>query len=1372
MAKNDTKTIFNVLSAKARKKEITNTDRKEVRQAVADLAAEIQGGYRLSPNDYKIFNEAFKNFNAEIRTADSALPDEQRTLLRNALTEAKNNAERLKDEAQNNNLSDTQADSASVNANTASPEPGAAAEPSQAPNAESAPKPDKDILVATGSYEDKYNQALKFLQDQNGFSISLPLGYTKEEIQLLDGEKSEEISLAERRQIRQAYLDRLKNTSYNVFVDGQVYSITAPEELSPENIRISDNTGKLLFEGICTPLRILDPIALESIITGEKKDYNGNMVSPAETREYKAQDMELYSKIAAMWSTMYIDYMRYKHTFNAYGADRNDNTKEIANDINKKACEIAARRLAERQGFTKKEAVVELLQVMRTMEAAAQDVTAVDHYSMDILKEVCDKFSENPLADNIDISRINTAENRQAALDSITTEKKPWTYSAGAITPAAIAAAMASNEPDKALSNIDDLVAAQAYYKDDKDKSAQLDPIVENRLKNLSLSDITPANAESYRLLCLQCGNEELRQQALNLIADAIIQYDKEHFGSFRPNTEELAANYDKAHAGLKDKDPFACKHDPDKDTIDLGSVEFTDAAGKPLSEKEAKEQKAAISALAREMAAQRLAKQGSYTPEELEQAYKDAAAEIVWGSQPKYGKNGKPQVDKDALASTIANQYLETETFKDRCKQKFKDNPLVKKVSNNVEKIDKKLEKRYGKKYVYAKQALKFVGKISGSVAKNAAIYGAAGLIPGGTAVVIGYNICKNWKNIKKQLKDPNASTAKKCAMVMGACATTALSGLGIVSGIGTAAEAINTVSPGMVSSAANFMGQLGTYGRMGISAAATMLPNLTESVSLRIQNLSLNRKIKKEKDGEKLQQLIANQKALQVKIKNNKKEMLIKGGSLVAGMAAGQALMPHITELIQESVDNGTEIVKKVAAEHGIDPWKEAQTYANDAYANVPEGTTMLRDRSVYDPDGILRNSPSAQMAAYMAEHDPAMHGAPDEISGIKAHETNLAAAKAENSSGIEGKSAFAHTLQHLESLGDSRITDTNAVAEGISEHVGKNANLATIACKMAPHALQQVLQLEGLPDNNPSSYNMIQYMASHDLTPEQHTALNNFIQNNFDGAQFKAENFADYRAPAHDPFANADQDRLRAGPDEIRKPTLQEEYARAKEARQEYEGLKPHEIPTHPIDVPPTGNKVADYLNDKYACSNDHGVGFKFEPLNESDKRVLGIEEPQQTVVVQQPVQETVVVQQQPQVDIYSDPTLYAQNFGLVYDPYLSNGLNRIGSDTHGGYLGAFIDPRDNSVTLVPNDPLRDKPVHYDSYQSAKGSADHNIGAWDHSGHERNMIYDPDKKITRCFGSGYITHNNTINKVIAGINTAGAVLNTINWIREGRG
>lgn len=46
---------------------------------------------------------------------------------------------------------------------------------------------------------------------------------------------------------------------------------------------------------------------------------------------------------------------------------------------------------------------------------------------------------------------------------------------------------MASNEPDKALSNIDDLVAAQAYYKDDKmiNVGTGLTRLFENRLKNL-----------------------------------------------------------------------------------------------------------------------------------------------------------------------------------------------------------------------------------------------------------------------------------------------------------------------------------------------------------------------------------------------------------------------------------------------------------------------------------------------------------------------------------------------------------------------------------------------------------------------------------------------------------------------------------------------------------------------------------------------------------------------------------------------------------------------------------------------------------------------------------------------------------------------
>lgn len=451
MAKNDTKTIFNVLSAKARKKEITNTDRKEVRQAVADLAAEIQGGYRLGRQEFDTFNRVYDVYREDMNEAFRNLPDESRNALGSALTAVRDAVQQTApaQPAPENSAEDHQPVPENSAAEPASaPEPTPEQDSSPASAAETAEAPTLDLSVLNKDPKEMTDADRQILQNI----------------------------------INSPYTTETAKASARILADGNpLPEQPAPEQPSPE------------------PGAAAEPI-------------------PEPEPE-------------------------------------------------------------------------------------------------------------------------NSAEDRQAALDSITTEKKPWTYSAGAITPAAIAAAMASNEPDKALSNIDDLVAAQAYYKDDKDKSAQLNPIVENRLKNLSLSDITPANAESYRLLCLQCGNEELRQQALNLIADAIIQYDKEHFGSFRPNTEELAANYDKAHAGLKDKDPFACKHDPDKDTIDLGSVEFTDAAGKPLSEKEAQKQKAAISALAREMAAQRLAKQGSYTPEELEQAYKDAAAEIVWGSQPKYGK-------------------------------------------------------------------------------------------------------------------------------------------------------------------------------------------------------------------------------------------------------------------------------------------------------------------------------------------------------------------------------------------------------------------------------------------------------------------------------------------------------------------------------------------------------------------------------------------------------------------------------------------------------------------------------------------------------------------------------------------------------------
>ncbi len=936
-------------------------------------------------------------------------------------------------------------------------------------------------------------------------------------------------------------------------------------------------------------------------------------------------------------------------------------------------------------------------------------------------------------------------EKRKEALESIFTEqvKNPWTYSKGSISPTAIEAAMKSDSPSDALINVDDLIAANAYYKtkDDEEKSYTVSSIVINRLINLKPEDITPSNASSYYALCMQCNNEYLKKYALNIIADAMIKYDEENFGAFRPNEEALAQNYDKIQKDLKDIDPFALKYNAAIDGIDISNIEFTDAAGKPLSEKESKKQEKAISALAKEMAAQRLSKKGDYTPEELNTAIKEATVEIIAGSSPRYGIGGKPQVNVDTLASTIANQYLKTETFKDRCKQKFQNNPFVKKITNNVEKIDKELEDRYGKKYIYAKQALKFVGKISGSVAKTAAIYGVAGLVPGGTAVVIGYNIAKNWKNVKKQLKDPNASIAKKCAIIAGAAATTTLSGLGIASSIGTAMEAVNMVSPGMLNSATSFMGQLGTYGRLGVSTVATTLPNLVDSAKFKLQSAMLNRKIKKTTDATKLAELIEQQKALEVKMQNNNKELLLKGSSVVAGMGASQLLMPYISSFVQEEANSAINTVKTAATEHGINPWQDENSDLSNL-ASQPE-TTQTETQVSY------RESVE-----------------PDEINGVKAHEENLEAAKAENSSKIEGKSSFAHTLQHLESLEDSRFSDTNAVAEGLSEHIGKDANLATIACKMAPHALQDVLRIDGLPDNNPTTHNMIQYLSTHDLSAEQQTALNNFIEQNFEGAHFKAENFADYtstyhavsteqNAPASSHQTSAEQDASQTAQNVNHSPVQEQTNTSSERTLKVTTVYNDADSGFRHKNMPPSGNKLTDLLNDNYATTNDKGSGFHFEPIQQDPKP--------QPEVPQQPVQQTEVIyhEQNQQTDIYTqyDPFLDAERRGLIYDPILSNGINNIGDGgvSHSGYAGAFIDPRDGSVIILANDPLHDKSYTFANVASAREAQSHNTGVYDHSNH-RDLVYDPCKKVTHCYGTGVITTNNdALNKVLTGVSVA---------------
>ena len=980
-----------------------------------------------------------------------------------------------------------------------------------------------------------------------------------------------------------------------------------------------------------------------------------------------------------------------------------------------------------------------------------------------------------------------------------------------------------------ALANVDDMLVAMDYCIKNG-KEADLDEAIVSRLQGFKMEDINPDNA--YALLALADkvkGNTALYDEITNKIATALRNFDNENFGKL--SEQDLSKNYMDATKELKDFVPYGEDKKPT-----LWGYTFTDDKGEVLENKDrsnwnprrwisgkgndAQKNEEAILNMARELAAQELAKMPAETDpekrkEQLNKVMNDKIAMIL--NSP----DGNKTFNQTEIAARMAVSHTKAETFRNRVTQKFKNSKWGKDITARLQKLDKQLTDTYGKKYVTAKKYTKMLGKIGLESVKSSAMFAVAGLAnPVGIPALIAYNTVKQWKKMKDQLTDPSISKAKKCAMLLGAGMTTTLGMVTAASGLGAATSALGLDTPAMIQTLTNAGGALGIAGRTAVSTLAATVPNWVEKASIHFKKNGLkkqmanlgedgkpkpevlaayNQKVTElqdkiaqtqaqigqggsfkkivrtffkmdEKKLAKLNEEMANlqkqapkdmatllneEKALNRQAQINQDELIGKaiGSGIGIGMAQTQivpSLINSAIDQLQETTTTAAQSIATAATEHGMNPWAQDDYKAPWQDENHdPAQAPWLKGQ-----DNIM-----AQADDKSEIHVPYREGVtPDEISSIKAHETNLEAAKAENSSGIEGKSSFAHTLQHLESLGDSRITDTNAVAEGLSEHIGKDANLATIACKMAPHALQQALHIENLPDNNPSSYNMINYLANNDLTPEQTTALNNFIQQNFEGTQFKTENFADYsQTQTHTPTE------ARHEPPKVERLSLQEEYDRAKQVR---DGVS-HDDGWRHKDVPPTGNKLVDALNDKYATTNDKGSGYHFEPVDKTPTQTV-VQQP----VQQQPVQQTVVVQEpiQQQTEVYVEmtPELYAQNHGLIYDPVLSNGVNNIGGDNHGGYMGAFINPKDHSVIMIPNDPVHDKPFTYKTIELARLSQNNNTGAYCHSNHERGMWFDPDKKVTRCWGSGMIAHNNNINKVIAAVNTAGAIYNTVQILR----
>ncbi len=1083
--------------------------------------------------------------------------------------------------------------------------------------------------------------------------------------------------------------------------------------------------------------------------------------------------------------------------------------------------------------------------------------------------------------------------------------------------------AVRGEKPEEGLAVVDDLLLAYKYLVKDneeilakeqdtakRDKADSeyteckpvLDAVLIGQLNDIlyNADTITPDNALLYLSLCDLCGDKSLSDRVRRCIADQLVIYDRNHFG--KANAEQLNLNYTNLTKEAEKIDPFANNEGDEKGSIDVSKIVFTDKDGNKLSEAENNKQKEAVAMLAREMACQSLAAKGDYTKEELELEIRKATEKIICGAGSaggvKASKDGEILVNSDVLASTIANNYEEIRQFKTRVVQKFAKTKFAKNVSKRVDNIDKKLTERYGEKYKKAKKVVKFLGNIALSTVKSTAMFAVAGLVPGGTACVMGYNLYKSWKNVSKQLKDKDASLMKKVAIVAGTAATTTLTAFGISAGLG--ADASNLMNAGYENTSKIFSGvseiaskglgiissgggmicspdvissvinNISMEARVGIVSAAVCMPNMADGLALEgkrrkvnaklkeaqkstpeglvlldekrkailggkdVKELSLLqkyklRKVEKEiykaqkmaaiRDGSFEASMIIRKREIEQKLKEGKvgfiarfkynkelknidkeikkaskvqsieslekekqeiamkasknlKEMLQKGVSVGVGMVAAQNLAPALNEAAHEIADKGIETLKAggelfkdtlndvmSADDRGVKvPFAPEERGLNNELYSAPwqqenpdfsKGFTSEHIENIIKDDGKLELDFGGQNPDYVANRT---EGAPAE----DVAKTNLEAAMANGSSGKEGMSSYEHTLAHLEGLNDSRITDAENFAKGIAEHVGDKANLATIACKMAPYALQAELNLD-LPDGvNPTSYEMLNYISDKGLTPEQFAKLNDFIGDNFNNGRFMTENFSDWGGkgtPKSTP-SNAPSEGVEPKHD-MSKPLEETKVRFNQDNPIKDDGWRK-------VNVPDSGNKVVDVLNDKYAMSNGKGDGYRFEPVSSPrESEPVRVEsQPRPRVEVREVYEE-----RQPEVVNYPMSTAdYIVKHGLIYDARLSIGLDTFGNGLDfDGYLGAYINPHARNageeIVILPRNMAEDSDA---IITCRRADAEHNrrwnSGAYDTDGVAKRTSYSK-------FGSGVLVSNNeVVNKVVNILHVGATVWNSI--------
>ncbi len=309
-----------------------------------------------------------------------------------------------------------------------------------------------------------------------------------------------------------------------------------------------------------------------------------------------------------------------------------------------------------------------------------------------------------------------------------------------------------------------------------------------------------------------------------------------------------------------------------------------------------------------------------------------------------KEGQKASTQFTKSELAGRLGGVMSAAHQFKTRAEQHYPKSKFSKAVTSWWDRIDKKLTEKLGKPYIMAKKIGKTIKKIAPGMAKGFAISAVAGMAgPVGIAALTGYYAVKNWKNVAKSLKDKDASSWKKAALVVGALATTALSAATATAGL-SGIEAIGNSAVGQLCT--NVVQHAGILGRAAFVAGASTLPNWVEMGVLKHKRKKLQKQIAQERDPQKLALLVQQQKKLDKQTALNNEELLTKGVSAATGAAAGglvhHYVAPAVSSLFSHDAAAAVQTVDPAALDTAVPPVEQV-TAADTTNVAAADTTTM---------------------------------------------------------------------------------------------------------------------------------------------------------------------------------------------------------------------------------------------------------------------------------------------------------------------------------------------------------------------------------------------------------------------------------------------